>query len=155
MERNVEIVHAVGTARYNRHCSVLHQPSQHAAFGSAAHWLLQPPHLPMARKLILTTTTPHSYYERETDKYPRGNSLHKCQKQLLPQKPVGPMFYDANIGLTGYIIRIQLRLRSFGFPVCFCSHLHRKWQTLNRMFAFSLQTKKGRVKLPVRLSFST
>lgn len=96
-----------------------------------------------------------SYYEREIDKYPRESSLHKCQKQLLPQKPVGPMFYDANIGLTGYIIRIQLRLRSFGFPVCFCSHLHRKWQTLNRMFAFSLQTKKGRVKLPVRLSFST
>lgn len=72
-----------------------------------------------------------SYYERETDKYPRGNSLHKCQKQLLPQKPVGPMFCDANIGPTGYIVRIQLRLRSYGFPVCFCFHLHRKWQALN------------------------
>lgn len=71
-----------------------------------------------------------SYYERETDKYPRESPLHKWQKQWLPQKPVGPMFYDANIGPTGYIVRFQLRLRSFGFPVCFCFHLHRKWQTL-------------------------
>lgn len=55
---NVEIVHSVGTAQCNSHCSVLHQPSQHAAFGSAAHWLLLPPHLPMARQFILTTTTP-------------------------------------------------------------------------------------------------
>ena len=57
MERNVEIVHPVGTARCNSHCSVLHQPSQHAAFGSAAHWLLQSPHLSMVRQFILTTTT--------------------------------------------------------------------------------------------------
>lgn len=58
MERNAEIVHPVSTAQCNSHCSVLHHPSQHATFGSAAHWLLQPPHLPMARKLIATTTTP-------------------------------------------------------------------------------------------------
>lgn len=48
----------VGTAQCNSHCSVLHHPSQHAAFGFAAHWLLQPPHLPMVRQTILTTTTP-------------------------------------------------------------------------------------------------
>ena len=29
------------------------------------------------------------------------------------------MFYDANIGPTGYIVRIQLRLRSFGIPNVF------------------------------------
>lgn len=58
MERNVEIVHLVGTARCNSHCSVLHQPSLHAAFAFAAHWLLQPPHLSMVRQSILTTTTP-------------------------------------------------------------------------------------------------
>lgn len=58
VERNVEIVHPVGTARCNSHCSVLHQPSQHAAFAFAAHWLLQPPHQSMVRQSILTTTTP-------------------------------------------------------------------------------------------------
>lgn len=58
MERNVEIVHLVSTARCSSHCSVLHQPSLHAAFASAAHWLLQPPHLSMVRQSILTTTTP-------------------------------------------------------------------------------------------------
>ena len=58
MARNVEIVHPVGTALCNRHCSVLHQPSQRTTFAPAAHWLLQSPHLPMARKLIGTTTTP-------------------------------------------------------------------------------------------------
>ena len=58
MEVNIEIVHIVSTARCNSHCSVLHQPSQHAAFAFAAHWLLQPPHLPMVRQNILTTTTP-------------------------------------------------------------------------------------------------
>lgn len=58
VEANIEIVHPVGTALCNSHCSVLHQPSQHAAFGSAAHWLLLPPHLPMVRQFILTTTTP-------------------------------------------------------------------------------------------------
>lgn len=58
MKRNVEIVHPVGTAQCNSHCCALHQPSQHAAFGSAAHWLLQSPHLPMVRQLIGTTTTP-------------------------------------------------------------------------------------------------
>lgn len=58
MERNVEIVHPVGTAQCNSHCSVLHQPSQHAAFAFAVHWLLQSPHLPMARQFILATTTP-------------------------------------------------------------------------------------------------
>lgn len=58
MKRNVEIVHPVGTARCNSHCSALHHPSQHAAFASAAHWLLLPPHLPMVRQFILTTTTP-------------------------------------------------------------------------------------------------
>lgn len=55
---NIEIVPPVGTARCNSHCSVLHQPSQHAAFGSAAHWLLQLPHLSMVRQLIGITTTP-------------------------------------------------------------------------------------------------
>lgn len=58
MEANAEIVHPVSTAQCNSHCSVLHQPSQHAAFGSAAHWLLQSLHLPMVRQGILTTTTP-------------------------------------------------------------------------------------------------
>lgn len=58
MERNVENVHSVGTARCNSHCSVLHQPSQRTTFAPAAHWLLQSPHLPMARQFILTTTTP-------------------------------------------------------------------------------------------------
>lgn len=55
---NIEIVPPVGTARCISHCSVLHHPSQHAAFAFAAHWLLQPPHLPMVRQSILTTTTP-------------------------------------------------------------------------------------------------
>lgn len=58
MERNVEIVHPVSTAQCNSHCSVQHQPSQHAAFGSAAHWLLQSPHLPMVRQSIGSTTSP-------------------------------------------------------------------------------------------------
>lgn len=58
MEANVEIVHLVSTAQCNSHCSALHHPSQHAAFGSSAHWLLQSPHLSMARQNILTTTTP-------------------------------------------------------------------------------------------------
>lgn len=58
VEANTEIVPPVGTAQCNSHCSVLHHPSQHAAFGFAAHWLLQPPHLPMVRQLIGTTTTP-------------------------------------------------------------------------------------------------
>lgn len=58
MERNIEIVHLVSTAQCNSHCSVLHHPSQHATFAPVAHWLLQPPHLPMARQFILTTTTP-------------------------------------------------------------------------------------------------
>ena len=58
VEANTEIVHLVSTARCNSHCSVLHQPSQHAAFASAAHWLLQSLHLPMVRLSILTTTTP-------------------------------------------------------------------------------------------------
>lgn len=58
MERNVEIVHPVGTARCNSHCSVLHQPSQRTTFAPATHWLLLPPHLPMVRQPILTTTTP-------------------------------------------------------------------------------------------------
>lgn len=130
MERNAEIVHPVGTAQCNSHCSVLHHPSQHAAFGFAAHWLLQPPHLPMARQSILTTTTPLLITKGRQTNIPEKAPLHKWQKQWLPQKPVGPMFCDANIGPTGYIVRIQLRLHSFGFPVCFCFHLHRKWQTL-------------------------
>ena len=58
VEANVEIVHPVGTARCISHCSVLHHLSQHAAFAPAAHWLLLPPHLPMVRQFILTTTTP-------------------------------------------------------------------------------------------------
>lgn len=58
MEANVEIVHPVGTARCNSHCSVLHHLSLHAAFAPAAHWLLLPPHQPMVRQFILTTTTP-------------------------------------------------------------------------------------------------
>lgn len=57
-------------------------------------------------------------------------SISQKNGSLDSQKPVGPMFYDANIGPTGYIVRFQLRLRSFGFPVCFCFPLHRKWQAL-------------------------
>ena len=71
-----------------------------------------------------------SYCERETDKYPRESSRTNDRSNGPPQKPVGPMFYDPNIGPTGCFVRIQLRLRSFGFPVCFCFHLHRKWQAL-------------------------
>lgn len=121
-----------------RRHSAVHQPLQHAASAIAAHYI-------RLRSALASSITPSangpkahwhhhytsSYYERETDKYPKESSLHKCQKRLLPQKPVGPMFCDADIGPTGYIVRIQLRLRSFGFPVCFCFHLHRKWQTLN------------------------
>lgn len=58
VEVNIEIVHPVGTARCNSHCSVLHHPSQRTTFAPAAHWLLLPPHLPMVRQFILTTTTP-------------------------------------------------------------------------------------------------
>lgn len=130
MERNVEIVHPVGTARCNSHCSVLHQPSQHAAFGSAAHWLLQSPHLSMVRQSILTTTTPLLITKGRQTNIPEKAPCTNDRSNGPPQKPVGPMFCDANIGLTGYIVRIQLQLRSFGFPVCFCFHLHRKWQTL-------------------------
>lgn len=130
MERNVEIVHLVGTARCNSHCSVQHQPSQHAAFGSAAHWLLQPPHLPMARQLIGTTTTPLLITKGRQTNTPEKTPRTNDRSNGSPQKPVGPMFCDANIGPTGYIVRIQLRLRSFGLPACFCFHLHRKWQAL-------------------------
>ena len=131
MEKNVEIVHPVGTARCNSHCSVLHQPSQHAAFAFAAHWLLQSPHLPMVRQSILTTTTPLRIAKgRQTNIPEKAPCTNDRSNGPPPQKPVGPMFCDANIGPTGYIVRIQLRLRSFGFPVCFCFHLHRKWQTL-------------------------
>ena len=130
MERNVEIVHPVGTAQCNSHCSVLHQPSLHAAFGSAAHWLLQPPHLSMVRQSILTTTTPLLITKGRQTNIPEKAPCANDKSNGSPQKPVGPMFYDANIGPTGYIVRFQLRLRSFGFPVCFCFHLHRKWQAL-------------------------
>ena len=82
MERNVEIVHLVSTARCNSHCSVLHQPSLHAAFGSAVHWLLQPPHLSMVRQSILTTTTPLLITKgRQTnipEKAPCTNDRSKC-----------------------------------------------------------------------------
>lgn len=82
MEVNIEIVHPVGTARCNSHCSVLHQPSQHAAFGSSAHWLLQSPHLPMVRQNSLTTTTPLLITKgRQTnipEKAPCTNDRSKC-----------------------------------------------------------------------------
>lgn len=129
-----------GSERRNcqpRRHSAMHQPLQHAASAFAAHYIR--PRCTLASSITPSANGPtahshhhntSSYYERETGKYPRENSLHKCQKRLLPQKPVGPMFCDANIGPTGYIVRIQLQLRYFGFPVCFCFHLHRKWQTL-------------------------
>ena len=82
MEVSVEIVNPVGTARCNSHCSVLHHLSQHAAFATAAHWLLQPPHLPMAQKLIGTTTTPLLITKgRQTnipEKAPCTNDRSKC-----------------------------------------------------------------------------
>lgn len=82
MEVNVEIVNPVGTARCNSHCSVLHQPSQRTTFAPAAHWLLQPPHLPMARKFIRTTTTPLLITKgRQTnipEKAPRTNVRSDC-----------------------------------------------------------------------------
>ena len=130
MEANVEIVHPVSTARCNSHCSALHQPSQHAAFSSAAHWLLQSPHLPMVRQSILTTTTPLLITKGRRTNIPEKAPRTNDRSNGSPQKPVGPMFCDANIGPTGYIVMIQLRLRSFGIPACFCFHLHRKWQAL-------------------------
>lgn len=82
VEVNIEFIHPVGTARCNRHCSVLHQPSQRTTFAPAAHWLLLPPHLPMARKLIGTTTTPLLITEgRRTnipEKVPRTNDRSDC-----------------------------------------------------------------------------
>lgn len=120
-----------------RRHSAVQQPLQRAASAIAAHYIR--PRSTLASSITPSANGPtvhshhhytSSYYEREADKYPRESSLHKCQKRLLPQKPVGPMFCDANIGPTGCIVRIQLRLRYFGFPVCFCFHLHRKWQAL-------------------------
>lgn len=58
VEVNIEFIHPVGTARRIGHRSALHQLSQHATFAPAAHWLLLPPHQPMVRQFILTTTTP-------------------------------------------------------------------------------------------------
>lgn len=82
VEVNIEFVHPVGTARCNSHCSVLHQPSQRTTFAPAAHWLLRSPHLPMARKLILTTTTPLLITEgRQTnipEKTPCTNNRSDC-----------------------------------------------------------------------------
>ena len=138
MERNDNIRGSEYRNCSPRWHSAVQQPLQRAASAIAAHYIRPRSALASSATPSANGPTAHShhhntssYYERETDKYPRGNSLHKCQKQLLPQKPVGPMFCDANIGPTGYIVRIQLRLRSFGFPVCFCFHLHRKWQALN------------------------
>ena len=124
--------------RSPRRHSAVQQPLQRAASAIAAHHIRPRSALASSATPSANGPTAHShhhytssYYERETDKYPRESPLHRGQKRLLPQKPVGPMFCDANIGPTGCIVRIQLRLRSFGFPVCFCFHLHRKWQALN------------------------
>lgn len=138
VEANVEIRGSEYRIYSPRRHSAVQQPLQRAASAFPACCI-------RLRSALASSATPSangpevhsyhhntsSYYERETDRYPRGYSLHKWQKRLLPQKPVGPMFCDANIGPTGYIVRLQLQLRSFGFPVCFCFHLHRKWQTLN------------------------
>ena len=106
-----------------RRHSAVQQPLQRAASAIAAHYIR--PRSTLASSITPSANGPtehshhhytSSYYERETDKYPRESSLYKWQKQWLPQKPVGPMFYDANIGPTGYIVRFQLRLRSFGSP---------------------------------------
>lgn len=121
-----------------RRHSAVQQPLQRAASAIPACCI-------RLRSALASSTAPsvngstahrHHHYTSPITKGRRTNIPEKAPRTNdrsngSPQKPVGPMFCDANIGLTGYIVMIQLRLRSFGFPVCFCFHLHRKWQALN------------------------
>lgn len=110
-------------ARCITHPSMLRSPSQRIGFFN--HPICQWSDRAFSPPL-------HLFLLRKGDRQisPRKLPAQMTEAMASPQKPVGPMFYDANIGSTGYIVRIQLRLRSFGIPVCFCFHLHRKWQAL-------------------------
>lgn len=130
MERNVEIVHPVGTARCNSHCSVLHQPSQHAAFGSAAHWLLQPPHQSMVRQSILTTTTPLLIAKGRQTNIPEKAPAQMTEAMVPPKSQLARCSMMRTSGQLVVSSGFSYGYVLSAFLMCFCFHLHRKWQAL-------------------------